>query len=228
MAMSHMSHSMSTEPWLTYPLMLHSSRAYTCSLNKTEQCEYQVGYWRFWYEADHRYALPTVALFMSTIILFSIPFLFANLLPRARSRSKVAQKLLALNRYASYKSFRIGKLNWNSAPLGVLLLGAVGTIFFFAMTLGPKPYYWPNEKNAAGKVTLSFGNSPPIATRAGWMSLACLPFIIATSSKSNMITGLTGVSHEKLQVFHRWISYACFVLALIHTFPFIVFRTWRN
>ncbi|CAK1363054.1 Ferric/cupric reductase transmembrane component 1 [Cercospora beticola] len=228
MAHSH-SHSMSMEPWLTQPVMLHSSRAYECSLNLTEQCEYQVGYWRFWYELDHRYALPTVALFLSTIILFSIPFLFANLLPRARSRSGAGGKLLALSRYASYKSFRIGKLNWNSAPIGVLFLGAVGTIFFFAMTLGPRPYYWPNEKDPeTGKVTLSFGNSPPIASRTGWMSLACLPFIIATSSKSNMITGLTGVSHEKLQVFHRWISYACFVLALIHTFPFIVFRAWRG
>lgn len=35
---------------------------------------------------------------------------------------------------------------------------------------------------------------------------------------------VTGVSHEKLQVFHRWISYAMFVLALIHTFPFIVYH----
>ncbi|USW58882.1 Putative ferric reductase, NAD binding domain, ferric reductase transmembrane component-like protein [Septoria linicola] len=228
MAHSH-SHSMSMEPWLTQPVMLHSSREYSCSLNPTEQCEYQVGYWRFWYELDHRYALPTVALFMSTIILFSIPFLFANSVPGSRSQSKFARKLLAINRYVSYKSFRISKLNWNSAPLGVLFLGAVGTIFFFAMTLGPRPYYWPNEKDPeTGAVTLSFGNSPPIASRTGWMSLACLPFIIATSSKSNMITGLTGVSHEKLQVFHRWISYACFVLALIHTFPFIVFRTWRG
>lgn len=46
------SHSMdmATEgtPWLTEPVMLHSSRKYTCSLNLTEQCDYQVGYWRFW------------------------------------------------------------------------------------------------------------------------------------------------------------------------------------
>lgn len=90
------------------------------------------------------------------------------------------------------------------------------------MTLGPRPYYWPNTK------TLSFGNSPPIATRTGWMALGCLPFVIATSSKSNMITAFTGISHEKLQVFHRWISYAMFVLGLIHTFPFIVFHFWKG
>lgn len=223
MAHSH-SHSMSMEPWLNDPVMLHSNRTYTCSLNLTEQCEYQQGYWRFWFEADHRYALPTVALFMVTILLFSIPYLLGMFVPRNVSHSTLARKATALSRFVSYRSFRIGKLNWNSAPIGVLFLGAVGTIFFFAMTLGPQPYYWPNRKDPP----LSFGNSPPIATRTGWMALACLPFIIATSSKSNLITGITGISHEKLQVFHRWISYACFVLALVHTFPFIVFRTWRG
>jgi hypothetical protein len=46
----------------------------------------------------------------------------------------------------------------------------------------------------------------------------------ATASKANWITLLTGVPHEKLQVFHRWISYAFFLLALLHTFPFIVYH----
>jgi len=48
------------------------------------------------------------------------------------------------------------------------------------------------------------------------------------SSKANYITLLTGISHEKLQVFHRWASWAMFVLALIHTFPFIVFHIWTE
>lgn len=43
--------------------------------------------------------------------------------------------------------------------------------FCAAMTLGPHPYYWPNT------MTLSFGDTPPIATRAGFMALACMPFI---------------------------------------------------
>lgn len=83
------------------------------------------------------------------------------------------------------------------------------------MTLIPQPYYWS---------TLDFGGSPPLGTRAGWMALACMPFVFATASKTNWITLLTGVSHERLQVFHRWTAYAFFVLALIHTFPFIVYH----
>lgn len=207
-------------PWLDQPVMLHSSRKYTCSLKQPSQCLYQQGYWRFWYEADHRYALPTVAFFMVAILLFAIPFVVNSIWPKTASKNSANRKVTALTRYLSYRQYRIGKLNWNSAPLGVLFLGAAGTIFFFAMTLGPKPYYWPTSDK--------YGNSPPLATRSGWMSLACLPFVFATSSKSNLITGITGVSHERLQVFHRWISYAMFVLALIHTFPFIVFHIWKG
>jgi hypothetical protein len=73
----------------------------------------------------------------------------------------------------------------------------------------------------------------------GWLWHACLLFCTstrhcsafgtltlssATASKANWITLLTGVSHERLQVFHRWISYAFFILALLHTFPFIVYH----
>ncbi|KAI9740304.1 MAG: hypothetical protein M1834_004882 [Cirrosporium novae-zelandiae] len=54
------------------------------------------------------------------------------------------------------------------------------------------------------------------------MALACVPFILALATKANMITVVTSVSHEKLQVFHRWVAWAMFVLALVHTFPFIV------
>jgi ferric-chelate reductase len=102
-----------------------------------------------------------------------------------------------------------------------------------AMTLGPKPYYWPTDAN--------YGSSPPIATRAGWMALALLPFVLyvltfsfsyghianlpsVLSAKANMVSALTGIPPEKLQVFHHWTSYAMFVLALVHTFPYIIFH----
>lgn len=47
MAHSHM--HMDTRSWLNQPVMLHSDRTYSCSLDTKEQCEWQVGYWRFWY-----------------------------------------------------------------------------------------------------------------------------------------------------------------------------------
>jgi predicted ferric reductase len=95
-------------------------------------------------------------------------------------------------------------------------LGLLGAVFFFSMTFGPKPYYWPNTE------MVSYGGSPPLATRTGWMALGLFPFTIILASKANWITIVTGVPHEKLQVFHRWSAWTMFVLALIHTFPFLV------
>ena len=43
-----------------------------------------------------------------------------------------------------------------------------------------------------------------------------------------MIATLTGVSHERLIVFHNWVAWAMLVLALIHTFPFIIFHIWKG
>jgi hypothetical protein len=43
-----------------------------------------------------------------------------------------------------------------------------------------------------------------------------------------MISALTGASHHTLLVFHNWVAWAMFVLALVHTFPFIVFHIWKG
>lgn len=150
--------------------------------------------------------------------MFAVAHLFDIAAPANVRSSSAVRRLTATGRFLSYRAFRIPSLNWNTAPLGVLILGLIGIIYFLCMTLAPKPYYWPN--NADG----SWGSSPPIATRSGWLSLGCLPFVFATAGKSNLITMVTGVSHEKLQVYHRWISYAFFVTALVHTFPFIVYN----
>lgn len=153
---------------------------------------------------------------MSVLGIFVIGNIVSQLLGHRTWRGASPwQKVIAVTRYLSYRGVHIRALRWNSAPLGLLLIAAAGTVFFFCMDLIPQPYYWPS---------LDYGGSPPLGTRSGWMALACMPFVFATATKTNWITLLTGVSHEKLQVFHRWISYAFFLLALMHTFPFIVFH----
>ncbi|KAF7136997.1 hypothetical protein CNMCM5793_006748 [Aspergillus hiratsukae] len=234
-------------PWLDQPVMLHSSRADTCKLSP-EQCAYRRGHWRYWYpslyrrrfnssdnsryEADHVYALNTVYFMCATIGVFAIAHLLSRRAPLPVKRSAIWRKTTAALRYLSYQGYQIPSLRYWSPSLGVCLLGLVGFVFFFgwslfqvefsscadrlAMTLGPKPYYWPNT------ATVSYGSSPPIATRTGWMALGLLPFVLVLGTKANLVSMLTGVPHEKLQVFHHWASYAMFVLALIHTFPFII------
>lgn len=44
------------------------------------------------------------------------------------------------------------------------------------------------------------------------------------ATKANPITLLTGISHELLNNWHAWAAWAMFVLALVHTFPFIVYH----
>ncbi|WQF80708.1 Putative ferric reductase, NAD binding domain, ferric reductase transmembrane component-like protein [Colletotrichum destructivum] len=207
-------------PWLTQPVMLHSSRdAGTCSMTP-EQCALKTGYWVFWYEADHRYGLPTVALFLAVILFVAVGGFAATYAPKSLRRRPLWSRLVSLGRLMAYKNWRLG--SWNSQSLGTYVLGVIGAVFFFAMTLGPQPYYWPNTRK------ISFGNSPPIATRAGYMALACMPFLFVLGAKANPVSALTGISHEKLNIWHNWVAWAMFVLALVHTFPFIVFHVWKG
>ncbi|KFZ03476.1 hypothetical protein V502_10919 [Pseudogymnoascus sp. VKM F-4520 (FW-2644)] len=203
--------------WLTSPIQLTGSRDFTCDGFTPEQCEFYQQRWHFWYIADYVYALPTIAFFMTALGIFIIGhFISSQVLGYRKFRGPpIWQKLIAVVRYLSYRGFYVKALRWNSAPIGLLLLGAVGTVYFFCMDLIPQPYYWSS---------LDFGGSPPLGTRSGWMALACMPFVFATATKTNWITLLTGVSHERLQVFHRWTAYAFFLLSLMHTFPFIVYH----
>ncbi|KAF8319363.1 hypothetical protein DL93DRAFT_2053705 [Clavulina sp. PMI_390] len=52
--------------------------------------------------------------------------------------------------------------------------------------------------------------------RAGVMAAVQVPFIIALAGKNNVITWLTGLSHERLNVIHRAAGRACFSIAWIH------------
>ena len=55
-------------------------------------------------------------------------------------------------------------------------------LFGPALTIGPNPYYWPNTKN------LSYGSSPPLATRSGWIAVALLPFVMWENLSFNFLT----------------------------------------
>ncbi|KAK2786143.1 hypothetical protein FQN53_006905 [Emmonsiellopsis sp. PD_33] len=155
-------------PWLDQPVMLHSSRDPGECTMTPEQCAYKTRYWVFWYEADRRYGLPTVAFFVVAIILFTIGYWISAYTPQRLKQSAGWSRMIA----------------------------------FFPMTFGPRPYYWPNTKE------ISYGNSPPIATRTGFLALAPMPFLFLLGAKANPITALTGISSEKLNIWHNWVAWA--------------------
>lgn len=120
---------------------------------------------------------------------------------------------MAVFRFTAYRRYEVG--GYRTPTIGVMALLAAGLVFFAAMTLGPKPYYWPDA---------SFGDSPPLSTRSGWMALASTPFILLFATKANVVARLSGVSHEKLIIFHTALAWAALVLAMLHTFPFLIFN----
>jgi hypothetical protein len=127
---------------------------------------------------------------MATIAVCTFGFWALRLAPNSLRANKSWQKLVSSFRFLAYKHSNSRAL-YNYLPsLGVGIFLVIGGAFFFCrhhpyhdtsiwtltflavMTLGPQPYYWPNTR------TLTYAGSPPIATRAGWMALACLPFVV--------------------------------------------------
>ena len=138
--------------------------------------------------------------------------------------------LIAIFRYVFYRPMPVivYRKRWRPLifpSLSVMCIVAVGLIFSVLYCFVPQPLYFQS---------MAFG-SPPLAIRSGMMAVALMPWIIALSMKANIISVMTGIGHERLNVLHRWAAYLCLFLALLHTIPFYVqmlrdpvgYATWR-
>ncbi|KAJ6463186.1 FAD-binding domain-containing protein [Mycena vulgaris] len=208
--------------WLRHPVLWHSSRVpsgYNYAAMTDEQKLLIVARWHNWYSADWDYGQTTLAFFCAAILASTI----VNRCAWFRARSEVSKKgspspglvdkLAAAFRYTAARQFRLRATNWYAPPLAAILGVAGMLVFLMALMLAVRPFYWPSDE---------MGHSPPIATRAGWISIAIMPFMIAFATKVNFVGLLTGTSHEKLQVFHRWSAVLMWITSLVHTFPFII------
>ena len=118
--------------------------------------------------------------------------------------------------YRPVPVLRIGRIRIVSPSLGASVVVLLATAFVVLYCFIPQPFYYQS---------MSFG-SPPLAIRAGMMSVAMMPWIIGLGMKANIISVMTGIGHERLNVLHRWAGYICLLLALIHTIPFYVQPLW--
>lgn len=134
---------------------------FECGTKTAEECAWYKHRWHFWYVADYVFALPTVAFFMSGIGVFVVAYVISRLFLRQRKagRGVLVRKVVAGSRYLAYRGFHVRRLKWNSAPVGVLLLGAAGVVFFFCK----EPFF---ENIGFGYRVLTFGNryGPDTAT----------------------------------------------------------------
>lgn len=121
--------------------------------------------------------------------------------------------VVAVFRYIFYRpapQLKLGKWKSTVPSFAVLVIIGAGLIFSLLYCFMPKPLFY---------ASMSYG-SPPLAIRAGMMSIALVPWITALASKANMISFMTGIGHERLIVLHRWGAYLCTILAIIHAVPY--------
>ncbi|KAK2601038.1 hypothetical protein N8I77_010518 [Diaporthe amygdali] len=128
---------------------------------------------------------------------------------------------LALFRWTFYRpipDIRWRKHTFTFSSLSVLTVGFVALVFVSLYCFLQQPLYW---------ASIRYG-SPPLAIRAGMIAQAMTPWIIATSMKANILSLITGIAADRLNVFHRWAGYLCLFLSLVHMVPFFIQPVWED
>lgn len=126
---------------------------------------------------------------------------------------------IAIFRYIFYRpipSIKIRNFELGFPSAAVALIFSIALLFVLSYCFIPHPLYY---------ATIAYG-SPPLAIRAGMIAVAMMPWIIALSMKTNLVSLLTGIGHERLNVLHRWGGYLCLLLSLVHTVPFYLTPVW--
>ena len=169
------------------------------------------------------YELPSAGTDASSMQFFPPPPTSAA----ASRRESLLQRLIRLNKviaffrwifYRPIPTLKFGNIHVVFPSLAVVTIVFAAFIFVTLYCFVPQPlYYW----------YISLG-SPPLAIRAGMLAVAMIPWIVALATKANFITMATGLGPERLNGLHRWLSYICFFLSIIHMVPFYVTPIWTG
>ena len=198
---------------LSDPRCINSSCiAFDAATNRSQEItpwagQFEYGHWTTWYYI--------VILFVLMMIhgLRTLNDRSAPPTTKVPTTSTLLQKAVAAGRYLAYRRIRGPLADRFGLPSFGMLAFLLATVLFVSiLTFAARPYYRAHE---------GYG-SPPIAIRTGLMAFACTPILVALAGKANPVTLLTGISHEKLNVVHRWVGWITFVLSVVHTVPFIV------
>ncbi|PVH82246.1 hypothetical protein DL98DRAFT_456707 [Cadophora sp. DSE1049] len=156
------------------------------------------------------YGHYTVYYYSTLIFIFSILYLYRRLsaayeeLPEPRTTAW--QRTKAIWRFFVYRKFRIGMSFGHAMFIGLAVL------FMTVLAFVQRPYLRPR---------LSY-DSPPLGVRTGVMALALIPAIVALSGKYNLVTLVTGISYERLNILHRYLGYICLGLGILHSVAFAI------
>ncbi|OAP61425.1 hypothetical protein AYL99_03628 [Fonsecaea erecta] len=120
---------------------------------------------------------------------------------------------IALFRWVFYRpipAIRLGKWTFTFPSLGVVVVMAICLVSSLLYCFLPSPLFY---------ASMSYG-SPPLAVRAGMMSVSLLPWVVMLANKANPVAFMTGIGAERLIVLHRWTAYLCVIFAVIHAVPY--------
>ncbi|KAL2142437.1 hypothetical protein VTI28DRAFT_1146 [Corynascus sepedonium] len=151
------------------------------------------------------------------------PMEATNFKPKAHFSSVgFVNDTLALFRWVFYRP--IPDIVWRKkhrftfSSLAVLGCVFIALSFVTIFSFLQQPLYWQS---------IRFG-SPPLAIRSGMIAVAMTPWIFATSAKANILSVITGIGPERLNVFHRWLGYICLFMSLVHMIPFYIQPVWED
>ena len=121
--------------------------------------------------------------------------------------------MLAYVRKIAYRRASGRIANMKKLPnLGLALLAGLAWLFAIVLMFTEHPYYRNNR---------GYG-SPTLGVRAGLAGTALTPIVFALSGKYNLVTLLTGISHEKLNFWHRQVGLIYLFFGVVHTVPYLI------
>lgn len=130
-----------------------------------------------------------------------------------QDRPTMGQKLLAFSRSITYRRLSGRVADYKRLPsAGVAILTLLAWLLAVLLMFAEHPYYRPNR---------GYG-SPALGVRAGLAGVAMTPIVFALSGKYNLVTLLTGISHEKLNFLHRQCGLIYLFFGIVHTIPFLI------
>ncbi|KIM23350.1 hypothetical protein M408DRAFT_77606 [Serendipita vermifera MAFF 305830] len=173
------------------------------------------------YAGSPKYGLYTIYFCGVTIGIFFLVHWFKAALfwSKMRSGSQISplkSRIIATARLLTYprlpySSARVLNYVWAIGPLGPNIILFIG-LLFVSMYCWVNSYYY----------RLPFYGSPAIALRSEWIATALMPFVFVLGAKRNLISWITGVSHDKLQLFHQGAAFMIVYMSLVHTIGMIV------
>jgi ferric-chelate reductase len=113
--------------------------------------------------------------------------------------------MIAVCREATYPQFSpLSTYSWFKVPpFGILILLLTYLAFLMAVQF--------HDNNIPGAQHYT-----SLGVRASWLGVAQIPLLLLLSGKANLIGALVGVSYERLNVLHRWVSRAMLLLITLH------------